>query len=233
MTNITSSKPFRFLDLPPELREQIYQEVLRSDTPIPLTPDGLAPDEPSIFDHFPLNLLLTCNQIYHEIRPLYFTLNTFSLLLHRNPNSLQYFFSDSFRPHRYAIRRLRLTINRWGANNFFLRTLAPCLSSMILHGQLRHLEVRIRRSHYLEFCCAEETMKTLDQRCGPRPSALNLQGLLALRGICEDPDLETVVLKTYKEPRRREGDSSGDEAGLEDVSHVLNRDRIRRIRHYA
>lgn len=229
MATVGSSQPFQFLDLPPELREQIYQEVLISDTPIPLTPDGLAPDEPSIFDHYPLSLLLTCNQIYHEIRPLYFTLNTFSLLLHRNPNSLEYFLSESFLPHRYAIRRLRLTINRWGANDFFLKTLAPCLSSMILNGQLRHLEVRIRRSHYLEFCCAEETMKTLDQRCGPRPSALNLKGLLALRGICEDPDLDCVVLRTYQEPRRREEDSS-DECGLEDMSYVLNRDIIKRIR---
>lgn len=229
MATVGFSQSFRFLDLPPELREQIYEEVLISDTPIPLTPDGLALDELSIFDHYPLALLLTCNQIYHEIRPLYFTLNTFSLLLHRNPSSLDYFLFESFLPHRYAIRRLRLTINRWGANDFFLKTLAPCLSSMILNGQLRHLEVRIRRSHYLEFCCAEETMKTLDQRCGPRPSALNLRGLLALRGICEDPDLDCVVLSTYKEPRRREEDSS-DEFGLEDVSHVLNRHRIKRIR---
>lgn len=58
-----------------------------------------------------------------------------------------------------------------------------------------------------------------------------------MRGICEDPDLETVSLKTYREPRRMRRDVGGDmddgegseEVGLEDVSHVLNRNKIRRV----
>ncbi len=231
MVPLPSSNPFRFLDLPPELREKVYFEVLYSDDPIPLTPDGLAPDEPCVVEHYPFNLLLVCSQIYHEIRPLYFSINTFSMLLHRNPASLSYFLKPEFEVQRDSIRRLRLTINRWGAHDFFLNTLAPCIQDMILQGSLRHLEVRIRRSHFLEFCCADETVRTLDQRCGPRPSALNIRGLLALRQICEDRDLHTVVLRYYKEPRRREGDSN-DEVGLVDVTYALKRESVKKVDTY-
>lgn len=222
---MTATQPFRFLDLPPEIREKVYLEVLTSDEEyIPLTNEGLSPDELSIHSHFPSQLYLICNQIYQEIRPLYFALSSFSLLLIRNNAALSYFLSPTFLDNRRQIRKLRLTIERWGRNDFFLHTLAPILSDMILNGSLRDLEVRFRRSYFLEFGCAEETTKTLDQRCGPRPSFLNLRGLLALRAICEDPYLERVVLQTYMEPRRMSG-TGVDEVGLEDVTYVLKRDR--------
>lgn len=224
MTTASSNLPFRFLDLPPEIREKIYIEVFSShEEYIPLTKEGLSPDEISIHDHFPSHLYLVNTQIYQELRPLYFTHVSFSLLLLRNNASLSYFLSPSFLDNRRQIRRLRLTIERWGRNDFFLLTLAPLLSDMILNGSLRDLDVHFRRSQFLEFACAEETTRTLDQRCGPRPSFLNLRGLLALRGICEDPYLERVVLWTYKEPRRMSGEGA-DEVGLEDVTHVLRRD---------
>jgi len=224
------SQPFRFLDLPPEIREKIYLEVLTSPSVfIPLTREGLTPSSPSIHTHFPSSLYLICAQIYQEIRPLYFSSNSFSLLLVRHNTALAYFLDPSFADNRRRIRALRLTIERWGRNDFFMRTLAPCLADMILNGALRVLEVRFRRSHFVEFCCAEETARTLDQRCGPRPGLLNLRGLLALRAICEDPYLERVVLRTFEEPRRV-GEVGEDEVGLEDVTEVLKREQKTAVR---
>src|SRR5690242_20334789 len=83
-TSTTTTKPFPFLDLPPELREKIYLLFLTSTEPLSLFFSSKIPA------YFPHDLLLTCSQIYHEVRPLFFAYNKFTIRLTRNCSELDY-----------------------------------------------------------------------------------------------------------------------------------------------
>jgi hypothetical protein len=194
--------PFPFLDLPPEIREKIYLHTIVSPNPIPLTADSLPlvhlePSNPSLTTRlhplFPHALLLTCHQIYHEVRPLYFTYNTFSLLMVRDATPLLYFLSPSFRDNRRRIKALKLVISRWGKHDFFLTEFVPVLEDMILNGSLRDLEVWARRLHLLNIG-KDDGMFVREGRAVER-----------LVGILRDPYLERVVLKTPVENGLRPG----------------------------
>jgi hypothetical protein len=219
-----ATRPFRLLDLPPEIREQIYLYWVAPPSPdcyISLTPELSDPSQPPIHTHFPLSIILTCSQLRAEVIPLYFAINKFSILLTRSSGtSLSYFLSPDFAIYRRLITTLRLTIPRFGSHDFFLLHLQPTLSNMILTGSLRHLGVRLRRSNLLEFKCLDETERTLDHRCGPRRPAVNVGALLALRELCEDEDLESSEVKVFDEPRCWVVEK-GEEKGLRDVSYVL------------
>jgi hypothetical protein len=224
--------PFPLLDLPPEIREKIYLHTLVSPTPIPLTADSplllfsdpLNSSNPNsspnhqLHPLFPHALLLTCHQIYHEVRPLYFTHNTFSLLLLRDPSPLSYFISPTFQDNRRRIKVLKLVISRWGKHNFFLREFAPALEDMILNGSLRDLEVWARRLKLL--------------LAGRDDGLIGGEGGVVERlvGILRDPYLERVVLKTPVEreqrQRRHQMDMREDvtsliDAPLEDVTRLI------------
>jgi hypothetical protein len=133
-----SLQPFRFLDLPPEIREKIYILISHSSSPYILL------NSPHAHDSFPLNLLLANNQIYHELRPLYFTTNAFSITLLRRNEPWDYILLPSFLDNRRQIRSLRLNVIRWGPKNYFVNELVPVLEDCIMNGRLRDLEVRMR-----------------------------------------------------------------------------------------
>jgi hypothetical protein len=172
-----STKPFPLLDLPPEIRERVYLEICRS--PLHYIPFS------SLTAHttYPHNLLLVSHQIYQEIRPLYFTLNTFSLTLHRHASPLlTHFLSPQFLDNRRQIRSLRLNIIRWGTKDFFCSSIIPMLEDCILNGKLRVLEVVIRDSFFDGLVNGNGV--------GQEGS----QGWRMLKAICRDPYLETVSL---------------------------------------
>jgi hypothetical protein len=130
---------FPFLDLPPELRTKILLLLLHYATPIPLE------DLPQTYPHA---LLLSCAQIHTEVLPLYYSSNTFSLTLHRhNERSLLSPFLSS--PSRHLIRSLKVSIQRWGANDYFVKSFAPAIEELILKGGLRRLEVVLREGYVL------------------------------------------------------------------------------------
>lgn len=166
---------FPFFDLPPEIRERIYTEVCVDPRPIYV---NLSSMEESSHQYFPLSLLLTCHQLYDEVRPIYFLKNKFAITLDRHTGMLSYFFQETYTDNRRSINTLRLTIKRWGTKNYFLETFAPALSDMIMVGNLRHLEVIVKRQHYV-----------------PYQAPFTFTGpLTRLLEICDDPYLESVKL---------------------------------------
>jgi hypothetical protein len=211
--------PFPLLDLPPEIREKIYLHTLVALAPIPLTTDSMpllypSPSSPNSFscqfhELFPHALLQTCHQIYHEVRPLYFTHNAFSLLLVRDPSPLAYFLAPGFRDNRRRIKSFKLVISRWGRHNFFLKEFAPLLEDMILNGALRDLEVWVRRFHLFSGG-RDDRMSVKDGEAVER-----------LMGILRDPYLERVVLKAYIERGPRPSTYQSDR--LQNVSAFLDK----------
>ena len=172
-----STQPFRFLDLPPEIREKIYIQISTSSAPYILL------EAPNALASFPLNFLLTNVQIYHELRPIYFTANKFSMNLLRHNETWSYFLSPSWRDNRRQIHSLRLNIIRWGSKDFFKNFLVPVLEDCILNGKLRDLEVRTRPSW----------MRTMGSAFGPHGLAGNANWE-ALRGLMNDPYLKRSVV---------------------------------------
>jgi len=169
-------KPFRFLDLPPEIREKIYQYYYTSDSET-FTDNSNFVSLFTATQEFPTSLLLTCYQLYAESRHYYFSVNAFSIIIQRGKFNDQYnwFLEPPFRDNRLLIHSLRLTIDRWGTASWLLSTFLPCLEEMILKGKLRTLEVRLPH-HFNE---------------------LNNETILGLKRVCEDPYLEKVVVKTF------------------------------------
>jgi hypothetical protein len=166
--------------------------------------------------YFPSSLLLTCQQLYHEVRPIYFTKNKFSIKLERRNESLSYFLLPSFADNLRSINTICLTITRWGAKDYFLTTLAPVIEDLILRGSLRNLEVNARESDIVRYDPARDVF------------GLNIGSdvVRELVKICEDPYLDTISLRTYAR-RKQEFESEPDEFGSleshDDVTHLLNK----------
>jgi hypothetical protein len=135
---------FPFLDLPPELRTKILLFLLHHATPITLE----RANRQTLPKTYPHNLLLSCAQLHTEALSLYYSSNTFNFVLQRhNERSLLYPFLSS--PSRYLIRSLRVGIERWGANDYFVKQFAPAIEELILKGGLRRLQfVLPHRSGY-------------------------------------------------------------------------------------
>jgi hypothetical protein len=209
---------FPFLDLPPEIRENVYIHL--STDPrnhVPLSYLALGTQEEAsegelLHPHFQLDLLLVCHQIYQEVRPLYFHINAFALTLTRHNVQLDYFFAPSFMDNRRQIRSLLLTIGRWGRQTYFLDTVVPVLEDMILNGSLRVLEVRAKESHLFKAAMGY---------------SINRNAVAALLRICEDPYLERVKLVTYLSDASESGVDHlrqiQDVRDLRDVTSVFNR----------
>lgn len=177
---IMGMSTFPFLELPPEIREKIYILVCSNSTIIPL-------ELPDAHTSFPLNVLLTCHQLYAEIRPVYFSCNSFEITVRRHNDPWDYFLGKSWLDNRRAVRELHLKIIRWGSFNFFCDILVPALQDCILNGHLRTLCVSIRRSDFM-------TLKAIREG---KPPTTDHQPLLALKELCQDPYLESVRLVTW------------------------------------
>ncbi|KAG0651497.1 hypothetical protein D0Z07_2013 [Hyphodiscus hymeniophilus] len=182
-----SKQPFRFLDLPPEIREKIYIQISTSPTAY------IHLNAPNAHGSFPstssspmsqmLAVLMLLPEIYHELRPIYFTVNPISVTLLRHNESWSYFLSPSWEDNRREIRNLRLNIVRWGTKDFFTNRLLPILEDCILNGKLRDLEVRTRSGW----------MKSMD--AGPGHSGLiGNTNWRPLGALLRDPYLESGVL---------------------------------------
>ncbi|EKD18209.1 hypothetical protein MBM_03981 [Drepanopeziza brunnea f. sp. 'multigermtubi' MB_m1] len=174
-----AAKPFRILDLPPEIRTKIYILLCTSPTPSVSLSAVSSPFAEPIHPSFPQNLLLTNTQLYHELRPLYFTTNSFSLTIRRRNDDWSYFLAAPFLDNRRQIHSLRVVVVRWGTKDFFCKSLIPVLEDCVLNGRLRQLEVVVR----------EGFLKGLAQ--GEGEGFENWKRLTVLLG---DPYLERVKL---------------------------------------
>jgi hypothetical protein len=126
---MSPQQPFEFLNLPPEIREKIY--ILVSTSP----ERYINLDLPTAHSSFPLNFLLVNNQIYQELRPIYFTSNSFCITLNRRNENWDYFLSVAWLDNRRQIRDLRLNVVRWGTKFFFGKTFVTVLEDCILNGR--------------------------------------------------------------------------------------------------
>jgi hypothetical protein len=177
-----SLQPFRFLDLPPEIRQKIYTLICTSPLPyIPL-------DDADARSCFPSDLLLANTQIYHEIRPVYFFVNAFCVTVRRQNPAWEYFLNPAFQDNRRQIRSLAITLVRWGSRDFFQETLIPLLEDCILNGRLRFLEFRVSMKWF----------NSQGRRVGVGDYVVEGgTSLDIIRKILADPYLERGMLKAW------------------------------------
>ncbi|KAH8592104.1 hypothetical protein B0O99DRAFT_597450 [Bisporella sp. PMI_857] len=165
------------LDLPPELRSKIYALICTSADPISLA-FPLAFPAP----HHPL--LLVSTQLYHEIRPIYFALNTFTLTIHRKPEAeYHHFLSPPFRDNRLQIPSIIISCCRFGSKHFLRCSLLPQIEDMILNGRLRRLEFQVSEEYWE----------------GVRRGVRDARALGAIFRVLRDPYLERGRLCAAKE----------------------------------
>ncbi|KAB8305047.1 hypothetical protein EYC80_004351 [Monilinia laxa] len=139
----------------------------------------------------PLSLLLTNHRISAETHHLYYTLNSFSIVLHRDVTYIGYtssgetFFSPSFYHTLRAIRSLEIRVHRWGTKDWFITHLIPALSQCILQGNLRILDI------YMPARMATSLAQGT-RLCGPLMKE-NVN-FVALKELLKDVDLEEARL---------------------------------------
>jgi hypothetical protein len=233
--------PFPFFDLPPEIREKIYLFLCQSPAEyIPLHSDrpralphllgspppeieldmraigeiggGPAPD--SHHAYFPWKLLFVNSQMYHEVRPLYFSHNAFTTFVTHKNSRIDYFTAPAFRDNRCLIKKLRIIILKFGKGDYFLESLAPVLEDMILNGSLRDLEVRVAWTNVFDGCHG-----VVGGSARVRPF-IQGEAMVELKRILRDPYLERVRFMTFL---RTGWDSGWD--GLEDHTDLLGREK--------
>ncbi|KAL2063499.1 hypothetical protein VTL71DRAFT_5304 [Oculimacula yallundae] len=193
--------PFRILDLPPEIRSKIYILVCTSPITISLSSVPSPFNEEPIHPSFPHSLLLTCTQLYHELRSLYFLANDFSLTIRRHNTPWSYFLSPQFLDNRRQIHTLRIIVLRWGSKDFFCRELVPVLEDCVMNGRLRSLEVVVK----------EVFLKGRGRGDG-------FENWKMLERLLRDPYLERVRLLAG---RLEDEDDEGALEGLKDVTELL------------
>ncbi|KAF7198108.1 hypothetical protein HII31_00464 [Pseudocercospora fuligena] len=86
MSSTTNQRPFPFLSLPPELRDQIYSHLLSTQHAIDIfryqkqftcTKSSDSNEENPEGVHIPVDILRTCRQIYTEATPILYGSNRF------------------------------------------------------------------------------------------------------------------------------------------------------------
>ncbi|CAG8972976.1 hypothetical protein HYALB_00008336 [Hymenoscyphus albidus] len=192
---MTETNPFRFLDLSPEIREKIYLLICHNPH------DAISLDRNSsktylldksgptmLPDFYPHDLLLVNTQIYHEIRPLFFNYNTFSLRL--VGRELAGFYDPEFFLNRLQIRSMKVVIHRW----YHVRQLFPLLEDMILKGKLRELEVWVREGAV--------RMLSAVAKVGDDGKGREMWDFECLMRILRDPDLRKSSLRGIGEPEK-------------------------------
>ncbi|KAI1103580.1 hypothetical protein F4804DRAFT_225057 [Jackrogersella minutella] len=179
---------FRFLDLPPELRDTVLTQLLVSDENIILhdvTYFALPPLESWSF----LNVFLVNMQMYHEASAIFYSQNRFTLNAqsHRLPVYLTGrggFLSEEGQDARRRIRSLTLYLTRVGGE--FERVIGPALSDMVLSGNLRDLVLRLGPP------------SSLGANRLPDPDMVQRPPFQALLRLLADPYLDTVKLLAWK-----------------------------------
>jgi hypothetical protein len=194
----STANPFPFLELPPELREKIYILICHQSAPISLhiAASTLQASTSSPETSFPHALLQTCTLIYNELRPIYFTHNTFSLSIRRRNDDWSYFLSSSFEDNRRQIRSLKIITYRFGNHDFFTEEFVPCLEDSILNGRLRELEIIVKRGFVENAKHAEDAFKDLKGACEDFMGLDTLRDWWALKKIMLDPYLERRMLRS-------------------------------------
>lgn len=141
-----SPEPFRFLDLPPELRERIYMTLIFSGPYQPPSFDISQWDIiPPALPTFYSGLFLTNKQIRNEFRPLLLSTTAFlfTLPFMRFEDPL-YLLGPSSLETRMQIQILRIYMESWDEEEYCGQVLCPVLDEMVTHGRLRSLEVFFR-----------------------------------------------------------------------------------------
>ncbi|KAE9379133.1 hypothetical protein N431DRAFT_434142 [Stipitochalara longipes BDJ] len=80
---------FNFMELPPEIRMEIYNILLVSPRTIDIGsdgPPGLCTTNTSILSHPPIAILRTCKQINEEATPILYGKNSFTISLPNDPS---------------------------------------------------------------------------------------------------------------------------------------------------
>lgn len=174
-----SLKPFRFLDLPPEIRQKTYSLICMSHL------QYISLNQADAHSSFPFNLLLTNSQIYHEIRPVYFTVNAFCVTVRRQNLAWEYFIKPSFQDNRRQIHSLMIHLVRWGPKDFFRETLVPLVEDCILNGRLKCLEFRV----------SEKWFNSQESRGRTGHYFMKGDTLNDIRKLLTDPYLQSAILK--------------------------------------
>ncbi|KAI0103444.1 hypothetical protein F4814DRAFT_97756 [Daldinia grandis] len=185
-----ASKTFRFLDLPPELRNAILSHLLVSDFPIILHHTTLfAPSASVSGSAYFLDVFLVNTQMYQEASAIFYSQNRFTLNAqsHRLPVHLTSrggFLSEEGQDARRRVRNLTLHLTRVGGE--FERVLGPALSDMVLSGRLRELRLRM----------GPPSWRGANRM--PDPDMVQRPPFQALLRLLADPYLEKVELLAWK-----------------------------------
>ncbi|KAH6657742.1 hypothetical protein BKA67DRAFT_532936 [Truncatella angustata] len=189
---------FRLFDLPGELRTAVLEHlvIIHSDIPVFAKKETCTESPPMVLT----DLLLVSHQMHREASGLFYTMNNFivNLASRRMLSDIvqegQLFGPDVLDARR-RIRSLSLRVRRISGD---LESVAvPTLTDMILHGNLRILDVGI-----LTQSTGLKTKSNYDSHHRPGsvfqdPESANLvrtSPFQALLGLLADPDLEKVTL---------------------------------------
>ncbi|KAI1807028.1 hypothetical protein F4811DRAFT_507896 [Daldinia bambusicola] len=184
------NQAFRFLDLPPELRDAILSHLLVSDFPIILHNTTLfAPSASLSGSAYFLGVFLVNMQMYQEASAIFYSQNRFTLNAqsHRLPVHLTSrggFLSEEGQDARRRVRNLTLHLTRVGGE--FERVLGPALSDMVLSGSLRELTLRM----------GPPSWRGANRM--PDPDMVQRPPFQALLRLLADPYLEKVELLAWK-----------------------------------
>ncbi|KAL3422146.1 hypothetical protein PVAG01_06302 [Phlyctema vagabunda] len=222
--------PFPLLDLPPEIRTKIYLNLITCTEPITL---NSATAHSSVF---PFALLLTCLQLYQEIRPLYFSSNTFRFVIHRHNNDWDYFLDREWEDNRRQIRELSIDVVRWGKSTFWRDTVKPILQDMVLNGCLRRVEIILAANSLLDSGINGYGKRSQPLQVRKSYITATHRGWLRkmppftmVEGLLQDPYLEHVKLYAkWDESLKQPGggfseNTKPDSYDLQDVSWLLNK----------
>jgi hypothetical protein len=190
--------PFRFFDLPGELRAAVLQHLVLAASNLPTVRSGN--------DAAPIvstDLFLVCSQMYQEASGIFYTQNRFVIDLGTRRLCEQIteegqLLSPQGQDARRRIRTLILSMKRIGGN--FEAVIAPALSDMILCGSLRNLEIRFLPQNYGPKQGVVNRVQNGGEwashpaEAGDLATTAPFRALLRLLG---DPDLERVELMVW------------------------------------
>jgi hypothetical protein len=184
--SISRARPFRFFDLPAELRRDILEYLVVMDYEIPARSFGLAMEG---MPKAPTDLFLACSQMFEEASAIFYGSNVFranlwSKRLYSEIPQGSALLSPGRRDVRRRIRNLHLNLRRIKGD--FKDVIAPALTDMILCGSLRNLKIGV---------VSQDAGILI--RSTPGQAAFGLaktSPFQALLTLMADPDLENVEL---------------------------------------